>query len=182
VALDRDEPEALRVLGLALAKNGRPDEGVRMLERALEIVPASADMATMLGICLVHAGRHDEAIEMLTTTIRLDPFQPDWAHEFLGEAHFFQHRFREAIAVYERIVDPPSWIIAYLAASYAMNGDDETAAKQAKAFVRSLSREFGEQADVAQFIDESVKNFMLYKRPEDRELMIDGYRKAGLPV
>jgi tetratricopeptide (TPR) repeat protein len=182
VALDRNEPQALLTLGIALAKNCRPDEGVRMLERALEIVPASADMATMLGICLVHAGRHDEAIEMLTTTIRLDPFQPDWAHEFLGEAHFFQHRFREAIAVYERIVDPPSWIIAYLAASYSMNGDDESALEQAKAFARSLSHEYGEQADVADHMGELTKNLTVYKRPEDRRLMIDGYRKAGLPV
>ena len=127
VTLDRDEPEALRALGIALAKNGRPDEGVRILERAVAIVPASADMATYLGICMVHAVRHDEAIEMLTTTTRLDPFQPDWAHEFLGEAYFFKHLFREAIAALERIVDPPSWIHTYLAASYSMNGDDESA-------------------------------------------------------
>ena len=182
VALDRNEPEALLALGLALNKNGRPDEGVRMLERAVAIVPASAYMATMLGISLVHAGRHDEAVEGLTTTIRLDPFQPDWAHEFLGQAYFFKHLFREAIAEFERIVDPPSWIIAYLAASYAMNGDDEAAAEQANAYVRSLSHEFGEQADVAHSVDLMVKDIMLYKRPEDRRLMIDGYRKAGLPV
>ncbi len=182
VALDRNEPEALRVLGLALNKNGRPDEGVRVLERAVAIVPASADMATFLGISLVYTGRHDEAIELLTETIRLDPFQPDWAHEHTGVAHFCQHRFGEAIAAFERIVDPPSWIHAYLAASYAMNGDDQAAAERAKAYVRSLSHEFGEQADLAHSMDLLVKDIMFYKRPEDRELMIDGWRKAGLPV
>ncbi len=181
VALDRNEPEALRVLGLALNKNGRPDEGVRMLERAVAIVPASADMATFLGISLLHAGRHDEAIDVLTTTIRRDPFQPDWAHEFLGQAHFFKHLFREAITAFERIVEPPSWIHAYLAASYAMNGDDEAAVEQAEAYARSLSHEYGEQADVAGSTDMLVKDIMLYKRPEDRRLMIDGFRKAGLP-
>ena len=180
VALDRNEPQALLTLGVTLAKNGRPDEGVRMLERAVAIVPASADMATMLGICLVHVGRHDEAIEALTTTIRLDPFQPDWAHEYIGGAHFFQHRFREAIAAYERIVDPPSWIHAYLAASYAMNGDNETAGEQVRAHVRALSHEYGEQADIAHSMDLLVKDIMLYKRPEDRQLMVDGFRKAGL--
>ncbi len=182
VALDRDEPDALYVLGSALIKNGRPDEGVRMLERALEIMPASADVVTTLGICLVHAGRHDEAIEALTAAIRLDPFQPVWTHEFLGEAYFFKHLFREAITEFERIVDPPSWIHAYLAASYANDGDDETAAEQAKAFVRSLSHEYGEQADVTHSMDIMIKDFGVYKRPEDRRLMIDGFRKAGLPV
>ena len=182
VALDRNEPEALRVLGLALAKNGRPDEGVRVLERALEIVPASADMATFLGICLVHAGRHDEAIEVLTATIRLDPFQGGWAHEFLGQAYFFQHRFGEAIAAFERIVDPPSWIHPYLAASFAYDGNDESATEQVEAFARSLAREYRTQADTTHGSDFFVRDLMLYKRPEDRELMIDGYRKAGLPV
>ena len=50
------------------------------------------------------------------------------------------------------------------------------------ALVRSLSHEFGEQADVADSVDLLVKDIMLYKRPEDRRLMVDGFRKAGLPV
>lgn len=108
VALDRDEPEALLVLGLALAKNGRADEGVRMLERALEIVPASADMATFLGVVVVHAGRHDEALEAFQASALLSPFQLNGVHEFTGMVHFFQHRFDESIASYEQIVDPPS--------------------------------------------------------------------------
>ena len=182
VALDRNDPEALRVLGLALSKNGRPDEGVRMLERAVAIVPASVDMTTMLGIAMVHAGRHEEALEAFQASARLGLFQLDWAHEFTGNAHFFQHRFGEAIAAYERIVDPPSWIYAYLAASYAHDGDDEAAAQQAKAFERSLIQEHGEQADVAHFMNEQVLDIKLYKRPEDQQLMIGGFRKAGLPV
>ena len=182
VALDRDEPEALLVLGLALAKNERPDEAVRMLERAVAIVPASVDMATMLGIMMVHAGRHDEALEAFRASSRLGLFQLDWAHEFTGMAQFFQHRFGEAIDSFERIVDPPSWIHSYLAASYAMNGDDQSAAKQVEALVRSLSHEMGDQVDLAHEVDLLVKDIMVYKRPEDRQLMIDGYRKAGLPV
>jgi tetratricopeptide (TPR) repeat protein len=180
VALDRNEPEALRVLGLALAKNGRPDEGVRMLERAVAIIPASTDMATMLGISLVHAGRHDEAIKLLTATIRLDSFQPVWAYEFFGQAYFFKHLFPEAIAAYERIVDPPSWIHTYLAAGLAMNGNDEAATEQVEAFGRSVSREYGKAADIPYATEFFVEDIMLYKRPEDRQLMIGGFRKAGL--
>ncbi len=57
LALDRNEPMALRVLAITLAKHRRADEGVRMLERAVTIEPGSADTAAGLGICLVHAGR-----------------------------------------------------------------------------------------------------------------------------
>ncbi len=39
-----------------------------------------------------------------------------------------------------------------------------------------------EQADLAQFVAEQVADIMLYKRPEDHQLMIDGFRKAGLPL
>jgi TolB-like protein len=182
VVIDQDEPEALHALGLALAKNGRPDEAVRILERAVALVPASVEMATMLGVSLVHAGRHDEALEVLQASSRLGLFQLDWAHEFTGQAYYFQHRFGEAVAAFERIVDPPSWIHAFLAASFANDGNDESATEQVAALARSLSREHGKQGDVADAIELFVKDIKLYKRPEDRQFMIDGFRKAGLPV
>ncbi len=56
------------------------------------------------------------------------------------------------------------------------------AVQQAAAHVRSLSHERGERADVAHSLDLIVKDIMLYKRNEDRRLMIDGLPKAGLPV
>jgi adenylate cyclase len=182
VALDRNEPEALHALGLALAKNGRPDEAVRMIERAIAIVPASVEMAMMLGVALVHAGRHDEALEVFQASSRLGLFQLAWADEFTGQAYFFQHRFGEAVAAFERIVDPPSWIHAFLAASFANDGNGKSATEQVDALVRSLSREHGKQGDVAHAMEMFVKDIMLYKRPEDRQLMIDGFRKAGLPL
>ena len=166
--------------GLALAKTSRADEGVRTLERAVAIVPASVEMATMLGIVLVHAGRHDEALEAFQASSQLGLFQLDWAHEFTGNAHFFQHRFSDAIAAYERIVDPPSWIYAYLAACCAHDGDDEAAGRQVAAYQRSLIPEHGEQADLAHYMNEQVLDMNLYKRPEDTQLMIEGFRKAGL--
>ena len=56
LALDRDEPWAHWVVGLALVKNRRHDEACRLMERATAISPGSADIATMRGVCLVHAG------------------------------------------------------------------------------------------------------------------------------
>ncbi len=181
LALDRNEPTALRILALTLAKHRRADEGVRMLERAVTIVPGSADNAAGMGICLVHAGRHDDALEWLSKALRLDPFQGEWVYEFLGIAHYFMHRFTDAIAAFERIVEPPSWICALFAAAFAMNGDDAAAKDQVRVYARTIEREYESRLTVEQAMKLTTELYQVFKRPEDRRLAVDGFRKAGLP-
>jgi hypothetical protein len=90
------------------------------MERAALTSPGSADIATIRGVCLVHAGRYDGATSWLTLGAGLDPFQS--ALEVLGMAHFLKHSFREATAEFEKIVDAPSWIHAFIAACNAKPG------------------------------------------------------------
>ena len=182
LALDRDEPWAHWVVGLGLVKNGRHDEACRLMERATAISPGSAEISTMRGVCLVHTGHHDEAIPWLNLAVRLDPFQPDWALEFLGMAHLLKHRYHEAIAEFSRIVDPPSWICAFMAACHALLGELEAASKQTAAYHRILKAEHDGQVSAEENAVQMRMDFANYKQPEDQSLQIEGFRKAGLPV
>lgn len=50
-----------------------------------------------------------------------------------------------------------------------------------EAFTRSLRREYGDDAPAITYASTFfIEDIMVYKRPEDRQLMIDGSRKAGL--
>jgi TolB-like protein/class 3 adenylate cyclase len=84
VQLDRNEPEALSALSLALTKSGRSEEGVRPAEQAAKLLPGSVNGIALLGVALVHMGRHEEARQHLLRAIQLDPHVGDWTHEFLG--------------------------------------------------------------------------------------------------
>ena len=61
-------------------------------------------------------------------------------------------------------------------------GWSRLAKQQAAAPVRSLRHERGKRADVAQSSNFTVKDTMLYKRKEDRRLVIEAFRTVGLPV
>ena len=182
LSLDRDEPWTHWVLALALVKNGRHDEACRLLERATTISPGSADITTIRGICLVHAGRHDEAIPRLNLALHLDPFQPDWALEFLGMAHFLKHQYGEAISDFRRIVDPPSWICAFTAACHALLGEGDAAGEQLAAYHRILNVEHGGRVSADENAIQMRVDILTYKRQEDQNLQFDGLRKAGIGV
>jgi adenylate cyclase len=182
LALDRDEPWAHWVVGLALVKNRRHDEACRLMERATAISPGSADIAATRGICLVHAGRHDEAIPWLNLAVRLDPFQPDWAWEFLGMAFLLKHRYGEAIVEFGRIVEPPSWICAFIAACHALLGEFGAASQQVAAYHRVLRTEHNGKVSAEENAVQMRMDIENYKHPEDQSLQIEGFRKAGLPI
>ena len=158
-------------------KNRRHDEACRLLERATTISPGSADIVTIRGICLVHAGRHDEAIPWLNLAVRLDPFQPDWAQEFLGMAYLLKHRYRDAISEFGRIVDPPSWICAFIAACHALLEEADAASEQLAAYHRILSVEHSGRVSAEENAIQMRRDIATYKNQNDQNLQTDGFRR-----
>ncbi|MGH6930440.1 MAG: tetratricopeptide repeat protein, partial [Dongiaceae bacterium] len=132
--------------------------------------------------CLVHAGRHDEAIPWLNLAIRLDPFQPDWALEFLGIALFLKHQYDGAIREFGRIVDPPSWICAFIAASHALLGEADAASEQLAAYLRILKMEHDGRVTAEENAVQMRMDISTFKNPADQNLQMDGLRRAGIRV
>ena len=63
LAVKPDHAYACKGLGLALARQGRVDEGVQSLERAIALAPEWVDSYWDLAVALLEAGRHDDALQ-----------------------------------------------------------------------------------------------------------------------
>jgi tetratricopeptide (TPR) repeat protein len=63
LAINPEHAYACKGLGLALARQGRVDEGVATLERSIALAPNWADSYWDLGVVLMEAGRSDEALQ-----------------------------------------------------------------------------------------------------------------------
>ena len=63
LAVKPDHAYACKGLGLALARQGRVDEGVQSLERAIALAPGWVDSYWDLAVALLEAGRPDEALQ-----------------------------------------------------------------------------------------------------------------------
>ncbi len=63
-----------------------------------------------------------------------------------------------------------------------MNGNDEAAKDQVRAYARTIEREYEGRLTVEQAMKLTTELYQVFKRPKDRRLALDGFRKAGLPV
>jgi hypothetical protein len=138
---------------------------------------ASAVDATQSAIEIQRGLSHENAH---LPAIRLDPFQPDWALEFLGVAHLLTHRFPEAIAAFGRILDPPSWISAHIAACHSLLGEVDAAARQRAEYIRILGAEHEGRITTAMNEVQMRGDIATYLRREDRERLIAGFVSAGI--
>jgi hypothetical protein len=63
-----------------------------------------------------------------------------------------------------------------------MSGDDSAARELVKTYVRLVQVESDGEKTPEDQLRWDVEDMSRYKRPEDLELMVEGYRRAGLPL
>jgi tetratricopeptide (TPR) repeat protein len=144
----------------------------RQFQRALELNPNDADGMQQMGYLLALRGRFQEALKWMTAARRLNPYHPTWYHHSHGIALYSLKRFEEAAQAFSHLPNPGAWRRARLAACYAQQGKGAEAQAEVTALLR-LRPNFSTET----FLREGV----LLERAEDRELLREGLRKAGLP-
>jgi tetratricopeptide (TPR) repeat protein len=118
-------------------------------------------------------GDLDEAFRWFDQAKRIDPyFEPAWRWHILGVAHFSAGRYDEAISAMNRSTTMPGWIQAYIAACYALMGKGERA-NEYRDVVPRLMPGFSASLFAAK---------EPFKRPADREHLLDGLRRAGFAM
>ncbi len=103
----RAAPQAWRVhtnLGIALAEEGRVDEAIAYLRRALDLNANQPDVPYNLALALTQAGRLDEAAAYHLRALELDPHHAR-ARRHLAGILLQRGRFDEAIDQFRRLVD-----------------------------------------------------------------------------
>ena len=177
LAATRDNPEVLRLAGLALAAlAGDNETALNALDRAIELNPNYALAYAQRGLVLSWLNRPDEAIAAAERAIRLSPNDPTVfpPYHALCLAHLAAGRYEEAF----------SWADRALAA----NTGPTRAAAQAEPLRLSWPARRGERMSAAPARDLSRAN---RRRPDARwskgtstevaDRIAEGLRKAGLP-
>jgi TolB-like protein len=171
VQLDNDNPYAHCQVAWALIFLGKLDEAEVHLDRAILLNPNSIWCAGSRAGWLFRVGRIQESLATLDTIARRDPFFPAWCWEVRCTALFTARRYEEAIMAARRKQILQYWDHAYLAAAYSYLGLDQEA-----------------QAEVAEVLRKrpgfTIRGYAKqepYKNQTDRDHLLEGMRKAGLP-
>ena len=98
---DPGNADALHYLGVACSQQGRHDEAIALIGRALALVPPFAAMHLNLGNAFLGAHRAEEAVAAFHGALALEPGNAA-AHRNLGSALNAQKRHTEAVESYRR--------------------------------------------------------------------------------
>jgi TolB-like protein len=171
VLLDTDNPYGHAQTGLALMFLGKLNAAEARFDQAILLNPNSVWCAGCRVAWLNRVGRTQDALAALDMMARHDPFLPAWYWELRGVALFVERRYEELIAGMRRksVMAYPDH--AYVAAAYAYLGRDEEARAEVAEVLRKKP-------------DFSIRAYAKqepYKNSADRNHLLEGMRKAGLP-
>ena len=96
--------DALHLMGMIRLHQGRLEEGIAFLHRALVIEPRRPQISLSMGKALARLGRFDEAIAAFGDAIKHNGDITDAYHE-LGNALYDTGRLREAESTYRKLLD-----------------------------------------------------------------------------
>jgi tetratricopeptide (TPR) repeat protein len=164
--IDPMDPGAHREIGHAMLYLDAIDEGVESLRTATQLGPHSADALFHYGDGLVHLGEMKEARRVMDAALRLNPLAPDVYHWVSATADYFLGDYPAASKALRRMEDrePAARVVA---AVEAMNGNLEEAGHFRDIFL-------------AGHPDFRLADYMFpQRRPEDREHILEGLRRAG---
>ena len=161
-------------LGVLYSWSGRYDEGIAEAERGVELDPNSAMANFFLSNVLRYSGRSKEAIPVIKRALRLEPMAPGIFVQNLALVYFQAGDCKEALEVCDKGLKCETDNLnshAIRAAVYGFCGREGEARKEAIEVLRINPK----------FTVESYTKILPYKYQSNRDLTIQGLRKAGLP-
>jgi TolB-like protein/Flp pilus assembly protein TadD len=172
IALDPADPEAHAVIAMSHGLRGDFARGKAAMDRAVAMAPNAAEILTFYAAMGASFGDPERGAAMADRAIVLDPQFPMWASRLYASAYFMAGRYRDTLAMIERLTpdnyESLTW--AYRAAALAELGRDAEA------------REWmlrGVKADPALTITAIARRGDL--SPVEIERLTEGMRRAGFP-
>jgi adenylate cyclase len=174
IELNPNLSEAYAELAYTIIRKGEFDAATAAAERAIALNPALADYR--IAHVLLSVGKADKAIEISKLQMRFDPFHPHFTPLMAGLSYYLLKEYRDAQHWLNNAVSRApnhQYGHAILAATYAQLGQLEDAYAEAVEVLRLNPR---------YTICGTQKRVSNFKRAEDTEHLIDGLRRAGLPI
>jgi len=104
LAVEPQSADALHLLGVLWHRQGRAEEGLRLLQQAVTICPGYASACNNLGNILLGMGRYIEAAEAYRKAAELQPDLPE-VHMNLAAVLRRSDRLDEAVASFRRAIE-----------------------------------------------------------------------------
>lgn len=173
LGLDNDNVAAHRLLTQVLLLRLEYDQGLAESERAIELNPSDWESRSLRGDALLWSGRTAEAIEEYGKALDFNAgiAATPYGITNLGYSYYLTDNYPEAIKVFQKALaaSPDFSTYAGLAAAQAQLGHMKEA-QEAAAMTRSLWPFF----KAATLVEP-------WREVQDRERILEGLRKAGLP-
>ena len=119
---------------------------------------------------LSHSGAPVEALERLDHAFGLSPNLAQWHRSIYIVANFNARRYDEAVAMWEKLNEPPIYFYRWIATTYAHMGCIEEARKVGAKYFQAYPN--------FNFTDHLLR--MPFRHEEDRAHYRDGLAKAGI--
>ena len=131
-----NDPNILRVSGVALMRQGKLEEASRHLATSVEIAPDLADGHEQYGLVLAALGQFNEAEESLQTALRLDP-DSKTVHAKLARLQTMQGKKEESQKSRDRMFElNPDWQKLQDAQKLQADGKNDEARQLVKKVLR----------------------------------------------
>ena len=170
VRLDPRDTKAHCALGITRLVAGDHNRAGSHFETALGLNANDDLLLAEYGRYLMYVERSEEGLQKIREAMRLNPFHPNWYWNVFGRCLHTLGRYEEAIEAFEKVVNPPFWTLAYLAACHAALGDSERAEKFRQ----------GTYQAKPDFSWESFERIFPYQNPATAERYFATFRAAGL--
>ena len=170
VRLSPDSHTNYNALGQVYFNKGMHDQALEAHQRTISLNPNDPDGYILYSRVLAYSGRNDEALAQFEKGSTMTENRPAWYSWMEGTVHFLGRRYAKAIEAMRRSASPGAGTYRWLAAAYALSGQDEEAKAAADEYRRRVPDfDFEHQLKTEPFL-----------RPEDRDHYIEGMTKAGL--
>jgi len=171
LTLDPADSFSHLVAGQVDMYNKRLDAAEVHHKKAHALNPYDARVLALWSPLATYLGKPEEGRRRIERAMELNPRHPAWYVTNLGLARYCSRTYAEGAAAYESVASPQIGVLAGLAACRAQLGDIERAGV-ARAALIAMAPNFR-----ASFFADSRP----FKFAEDREHLLEGLRKAGLP-
>jgi TolB-like protein/DNA-binding winged helix-turn-helix (wHTH) protein len=150
------------------------EKAVAALRTALKINPNYADAFAFISLLYIGQGKPAEAQAAMEQAMKLNPVHPFWYDQNRAIIHYMQGDFEAAVADMEVAVEKNATAVFvrwWLAAAYAQAGRLSDADWEVQELQALGNRSTAE---------EIVASNAILTHPANRELFLDGLRKAGI--
>jgi adenylate cyclase len=157
-------------LGLVYFYSKKLRRALEAYEKGIELNPNDPDGYVFLATALSHNGAPEQALKRLDHAFGLNSDLAQWHQSSYIVAYFNARRYEDAVAVWEKLDQPPVYFYRWIAAAFAHLGREDEAQETARKYLETYPN-----FDITEHLSR-----MPFRLEEDLAHYAEGLKLAGL--